>query len=516
MFTEFPRRRILALWALAALLMVAASYFVVLVIAAVCVYLPYLLLTTEQPVGFQTVVLGLCGFVIAGTMLWSLIPRRDNFKEPGPTLDKFSHPKLFAELEYIASALDEPLPDEVFLIPQANAFVADRGGIMGVGSRRVMGIGLPLIAIMSLTEFRAILAHEFAHYYGGDTRLGPWVYKTRMAMVRAIQNMASVGSWIRIALAQLVFRLVLALLQGYWKIFFRATQLVSRRQEYRADELACYITAADALVSGLKKVHAANVAFGAYWGFEVTPLLNLGYRPPIAEGFAMFVQAPEVAMQIEKLAQKELSEPKTSAYDSHPPLRDRISAATRLSIGKQESTPGFAADLFGDLREEELRLLSWNNDSSKIKVLKPLDWQNLASALPQIWQDVILKSSQFLGEHTTESLPDVVSNLAEIGSRIPDPEGMLLTPQQRAGRAEEVFGTALALALANAGWRLHMQPGERYFEVKGEKVSARELMSGLVSKKISRDEWIERCHQLKISGARLAGPRTDSAANETV
>src|SRR5580658_6199716 len=304
MLTDFPRRRLLALWAFAAVVMVIASYFVILLTAAACVYLPYLLLTTEQSLGFQTVALGLCGFVMAGTMLWSLIPRRDNFEAPGPTLDNRSHPKLFAELEYIAAALDEPLPDEVFLIPQANAFVADRGGIMGIGSRRVMGIGLPLIAIMNLTEFRAVLAHEFAHYYGGDTRLGPWVYKTRLAMVRTIQNMASIGNWMRMALVQLVYRLVLTLLQGYWKIFFRATQLVSRRQEYRADEIACHIAAAESLISGLRKVHAANAAIGAYWNVEVAPLLNLGYRPPIAEGFAMFVQAPEVAKQIHDHAQK--------------------------------------------------------------------------------------------------------------------------------------------------------------------------------------------------------------------
>lgn len=516
MLTDFPRRRLLALWAFAAVVLVIASYLVILLTAAACVYLPYLLLITEQSVGVQTVALALCGFVMAGTMLWSLIPRRDSFKAPGPTLDHGSHPKLFAELEYIAAALDEPLPDEVFLIPQANAFVADRGGIMGIGSRRVMGIGLPLIAVMNLTEFRAVLAHEFAHYYGGDTRLGPWVYKTRIAMVRTIQNMASIGNWMRVALVQLVYRLVFALLQGYWKIFFRATQLVSRRQEYRADELACHIAAAESLISGLRKVHAANAAIGAYWNVEVVPLLNLGYRPPIAGGFAMFVQAPEVAKQIYDHAQKELNEPKTSAYDSHPPLRDRIAAATRLATGKQETTPEPASNLFGDLLKEELRLLSWNSDSSKVEALKPLRWENLAAVSPQIWREYIQQNSQLVGEHTTESLPDAINNMAEIGSGIPDPKGMLLTPQQRTIRAAELLGTALALALADAGWPLCMQPGERYFQVRGERVRARELLSCLMAHKITRDEWIQRCRDLKISGVRLAGAESATAGAQPV
>jgi Zn-dependent protease with chaperone function len=75
-----------------------------------------------------------------------------------------------------------------------NAFVGDRGGIMGFGSRRIMGLGLPLLALLNISEFRAVLAHEFAHYYGGDTRLGPWVYKTRMAIIRVFQSVGSLGA----------------------------------------------------------------------------------------------------------------------------------------------------------------------------------------------------------------------------------------------------------------------------------------------------------------------------------
>src|SRR5437867_9295895 len=74
-----------------------------------------------------------------------------------------------------------------------NAWVEQRGGIMGFGSRRVMGLGLPLFQIVSIPEFEAILAHEFGHYHAGDTRLGPWVYKTRSGIGRTIGNLARVG-----------------------------------------------------------------------------------------------------------------------------------------------------------------------------------------------------------------------------------------------------------------------------------------------------------------------------------
>jgi len=75
----------------------------------------------------------------------SLVPRREKFEPPGTPLDRDTHPLLFAELDDIADSLNEPLPGEVYRIGQGNAFVADRGGILGFGSRRIIAVGLPLL-----------------------------------------------------------------------------------------------------------------------------------------------------------------------------------------------------------------------------------------------------------------------------------------------------------------------------------------------------------------------------------
>ncbi len=72
-----------------------------------------------------------------------LLPRRDKFDSPWTaSLDRLTQPKLFREIDQIADALNEPVPREVYLIEQPNAFVADRVGMLGCASRRVMGIGL--------------------------------------------------------------------------------------------------------------------------------------------------------------------------------------------------------------------------------------------------------------------------------------------------------------------------------------------------------------------------------------
>jgi len=162
-------------------------------------------------------------------MLWSLVPRRDKFEAPGLPLERPSHPRLFAELDSIASALGEPMPREVYLIGEPNAWVADRGGVMGLGGRRVMGLGLPLLAALTVSQFRAILAHEFAHYYGGDTSLGPWLRRAQVAMLRTFQNIGSVGNAMRVAVIQVLYMVVFGILKWYWLLFLRAINFVSRR-----------------------------------------------------------------------------------------------------------------------------------------------------------------------------------------------------------------------------------------------------------------------------------------------
>ena len=160
----------------------------------------------------QLAILFLGGILVAGAMLWSLVPRREKFEPPGTPLDRDTHPLLFAELDDIADSLNEPLPGEVYRIGQGNAFVADRGGILGFGSRRIMAVGLPLLSVLNISEFRGVVAHEFGHYDSGDMSIGPWVYKTQAAIIRSFQSIGSLQA-IRIGTIQLMYGLISFLLK---------------------------------------------------------------------------------------------------------------------------------------------------------------------------------------------------------------------------------------------------------------------------------------------------------------
>jgi Zn-dependent protease with chaperone function len=498
--TEIPARRSVAVFALLAIFMVLASYLLILGLAAACVYFPFLLLTNTNTVGLQPLILFLGGIAVAGAMLWSLVPRRDKFAAPGALLDRSAQPTLFEELEAIAAALNEPLPREVYLIGPVNAFVSDRGGIMGFGSRRVMGIGLPLLSLLTVSEFRAILAHEFAHYYSGDTSLGPWVYKTQTALLRTFGNIGSISKIGRIMVLQVLFLVVTSILKWYFIAFLRIINFISRHQEFRADELACIVAGAEPLEQGLRKIHGGSLAWKVYWESEIAPRVTQGCVPPIGEGFSRFLSNPKIREQVEKGIELEIKQGKSNPYDTHPPLRERMEAIKLLQVAPRSDDAQLAVSLIRQPGDAELEFLTALNPDLPKDSLRPVEWDQLARKVTiPYWQSTVRKYAPLLKTTTAESLPELLASLPQVVSRIPDPKGVLLTADQRKHRAGQLFAMALGLSLLEQGWELEDQPGSFYLR-KGEKTfNVSEAVEELLRSRLNQESWVALCRELGIS-----------------
>jgi heat shock protein HtpX len=499
----------MAFFALLSIAMVIVSYLFVFLLAGACVYLPYLLVTQIDSPGLQIIALFIFGIILAGAMLWSLVPRRDNFKQPGLLLDRATQPRLFTEIENIAASLNEPMPSEVYLIGDVNAFVADRGGLLGFGSRRIMGLGLPLLSILTVSQFRAVLAHEFAHYYGGDTSLGPWVYKTQTAIIRIFQNIGTLGKLARIAVLGIMYMVVATLMKWYFQLFLRAINLASRQREYRADELACLVAGRQPLIEGLRAIHGASMAWPTYWQTELVPVLNSGALPGVAEGFARFVTVPRIFEQIQKGVAKQIQVAKQNPYDSHPPLRDRIAAAQKIplqqlshTLADLDSRP--AHTLINSAGEVELHFLEGANPNLKPGSLRCISWDEVGPRvmIPN-WRKFVAGFSKYLEGVTAESLSVQAANFQKIGDSMPNPPGLLLDPQQRKQRAGHLFAVGLSLALIDRGWQLVSEPGISSLRFKEFELNPFQTIEQLGAGKLSANEWVARCRTLGISDVLL-------------
>src|SRR5688572_19571668 len=223
-----------------ALALTLGFYVMALGIAAGLLWIPYELFKTTEHVNGQITIFCV---VTACLILYSVFPRRDVFEAPGPELSESEYPALFALLRRVAQATSQAMPVHVYLVPDLNAWVANRGGIVGVGSRRVMGLGLPTFQALTIPQFAAVIAHEFGHYHHGDVALGPLLYRLRAGLGRTLHALEERRNFVAIP-----FR-------WYGNLFLRVTGGVSRKQEFGADALAAQVTGPEALASGLKTVH---------------------------------------------------------------------------------------------------------------------------------------------------------------------------------------------------------------------------------------------------------------------
>lgn len=257
------------------------------------------------------------------------VERRSEAEEvPGLRVTEQDEPRLWGLVRDLATRLGTTPPDRLYLVPDVNAFVFQRSRLLGlIPGERVMGIGLPLLRTMTVDEVTGVLAHEYGHYTGGDTRLGPVVYRGRASIGRTIGHLG-VDSFLG-----RFFNL-------YGKLYLRVSQAVSRRQELDADANAAAVAGPAAHASALRKVHAAAPVFGTFLGRFVAPLWQNGARPRnLYDGFGAFHDHPDHAEQIERLT-REMEAESGDPYDSHPPLGVRLAA---MGNPPAEAEPGTSA-----------------------------------------------------------------------------------------------------------------------------------------------------------------------------
>jgi heat shock protein HtpX len=486
--------------ALIAVFVMAGFYLLALGSGCLLIYLPFGLAAHRFQLPIHLAVLSIA---TGGLILWSVVPRVDRFQVPGLRLLPEKQPRLFATLREIASATSQAMPSEVYLVGDVNAWVAQRGGVLAVGSRRVMGLGLPLLQVLSTAELRAVLAHEFGHYYGGDTKLGPWVYKTRAAIIRTISSLESyvdVGPFI-----------------AYGKLFVRVAHAVSRTQEASADALAARTVGADHLKSGLMKIETAAPAFQAFWREEMLPPLQHGYRLPLAQGFLLFLESPRIVetARIHLASALGSSESRPDATTTHPPLRERI-AALGGERGPQTEAGESAApaiSLLENLDGLELELLLQMTGPIQ-EPLKPLDWDDVGETIIRpIWRRVAQAEYEALRHVTTDTIPATLRAPEPFIERLADPRVEKEPDPAKRLRAAGILQLGLGAALAARGWTYRSLPAEPV-ELYGRagKLVPREVIEGLATGTMRAESWIELCSKLSISGLPLGvPPETPSA-----
>jgi hypothetical protein len=364
-----------------------------------------------------------------------------------------------------------------------------------------MGLGLPLLQTLSVDEMRAVLAHEFGHYHGGDTALGPWIYKTRAAIGRTLKSLSRHSS------------VLMKPFSWYGLGFLRITHAISRRQEYAADALAARTVGAAPLASGLRKIHGVAAAFAPYWMSEVAPVLDHGYRPPIATGFSQFLSRPAIASQVNAAIAHEMESGQVHPYDTHPPLRERIAALGANAVSSDADAGLRAITLLENEDQIEARLVDFLPDA-KGKRFESISWRDVSSRVwATIWRNKAQVARDRLRGLTPAQLPAIASDLAAAAVRFGfSPDKAVAEARGGSGNALELLCSGVAVLLLNRGWSVSAQPGETpTFTLQGRTITPFADLARIAQGTLDPAEWQSTWREIALSNEDLEPPEKVSS-----
>lgn len=423
----------------------------------------------------------------------AVFPRPDRFNPPWPRLDAKAQPRLFEQLRAMARDAKQEMPAEVYLLPESNAWVMSRGGFMGFGSRRVMGIGFPLMYFLNVSELNAVLAHELGHYYGGDTRLGPWIYKTRGAIGRTLSNLSGEN-----------MSVISAPFNAYGRMFLRVTHGISRQQEYTADAFAAGIAGAGSLKTALARLHGYGNVYHLYWAGLVEPALKTGYLPNIEQGLVRAFASDVVKRTADALLEDAMNA-QEDEYDTHPALRDRVAALDALPAGPAANSDAALSllDNSQGLWKELLRSMS----PAHFAKLKAIDWTEVGERVyVDPWRSLRDLNRELLRDFTAGQLPQFFQRASEIAPELVSHDGLRQERALHGWLIMQVAVSALAMTLPEAGWTFAVDPARgSAFERDGKSTDPGQIVDGLATGEITEPQWLVLCEALGIRDIGLAG-----------
>lgn len=192
--------------------------------------------------------------------------------KPGVEITPAEQPELFAFLQDLADEVRAPRPHRVFLSPEVNASVFYDLSILNfiLPSKKNLVIGLGLVNVLTQTELKAVLAHEFGHFAQRSMAVGRWVYvgeqiarhivAGRGVLDRTLDFISAID--LRIAWIGWIMRTVVwsirSLFETVFDLVLIAQRALSREMEFQADLVAVSVTGSDALVHGLFHLQPAD------------------------------------------------------------------------------------------------------------------------------------------------------------------------------------------------------------------------------------------------------------------
>ncbi len=249
-------------------------------------------------------------------LVWVMRP---GVRDRGRSVARQDAPELYDALDALKAALDVGRRIEVQLDDEFNAGAREARGLFGIaGTRRVLMLGVPLLALLGEDEACAIVAHELGHFSRRHGRFGHWLYWAHLDWLSYAAQIDGGSS---------ILERGGAVLAGIFApAFSRRAMVWSRRCEYEADADAARTVGGGHMVDALMRLAVFEV-----WRADAFPRVLRDWQrseptPPddiMGRMIAAFDEAPPDLLAA--IAAGEMQRP-GDWNDTHPVLAERAAA----------------------------------------------------------------------------------------------------------------------------------------------------------------------------------------------
>jgi Zn-dependent protease with chaperone function len=191
-------------------------------------------------------------------------------------LQREEHPRLFDFVDRICQDTGAPKPKAIYVDPDVNAYVAYSNPwlslIMPV--RKELTLGLGLVDCLNLSQFKAVVAHEFGHFAQRSMTIGSYIMSANTIIHDMIFSRDKWDEWLaqwrgarsELALFAWLITPIIWMVRQLLRLFYIFLNLMysslSREMEFNADKVAVSASGSEAIVSALWRLETGAASWG--------------------------------------------------------------------------------------------------------------------------------------------------------------------------------------------------------------------------------------------------------------
>ncbi len=272
------------------------------------------------------------------------------------SLTRQGEPLLYEFVDRLCEVVGAKPPTRIDVDLQVNAAAVLRG------KERILVIGLPLVAGLSLRQFAGVLAHEFGHFrQGAGVRASYQIRRINAWFERVAYERDQWDEWLEELSDHEEWWIQLVAMTakgGVWtsRLILKGLMLVgaavggalSRQMEFDADLRQIRLGGSETFETAFRRVYLIDVATDAALGG-----LNAFFRDgKLADNLPALIlyTLPKTPRHLMKKLDEAIDKSRTHVLASHPSTRSRIERAKRENTQGVFQVEGTAGELFRDFR----------------------------------------------------------------------------------------------------------------------------------------------------------------------